>query len=411
MPYGSPKTAAVLAAALLSTSRVGTAGPELLQHQEAQITIAGRSHSVRIPRGYRLELLTTAIDRPRLGVFLPNGDLLLGSRSDNLYRIPPPYDQPQVLLTLSGYPNSLAYRAGQLLIARTDGVYAAPYQPGQSKLDPRHVTLLARLPAGSGHSSRTVIVGPSRRIYLSLGLSGNCSDQYLSERYPFAKRRGGVLVLDEDVSPVQWRPYASGLRNPVGLAWQPGSGVLYASNNGPDHLGYDQPPEYFSKLLPDSFHGMPWYQFDGSRIVRDNCIGTGPPRPAESVARPVATFPARSAPLGVTFVPDGAMGPGLVGNAIVALHGSWGTRPAGSWIGDPASRRPPALVVVRFEHGEARRVEDLVTGFQAQDGERWARPAGVMIGPDGALYFTSDGGTSALVRLSRSTMAGPGADE
>ena len=146
---------------------------------------------------------------------------------------------------------------------------------------------------------------------------------------------------------------------------------------------------------------MPWFQFDGQTIKRDDCVQSEPPRPITDVAIPVVTFPSRNAPLGVTFVPDGALDSRLVGDAIVALHGSWATQPAGSFIGDRASRREPKLVAVRFDAGKAQRVDDLVTGFQLKKGERWARPAGVAIGPDGALYFSSDSDTEGLFRLRR----------
>lgn len=208
--------------------------------------------------------------------------------------------------------------------------------------------------------------------------------------------------MDEDGPKPVWRPFASGLRNPIGFDWHPDTGVLYASNNGPDHWGFELPPEYFSRLVPGSFHGMSWFQFDGEKLRRDNCIRAQPPRPADRVERPVATFPARSAPMAVAFLPRGALSPDLEGDAIVALRGSWATRPHGRASGDPAMRREPKLVRVRFEDGEARAVEDLITGFQHADGSRWARPVGIAIGPDGALYFTSDSGANALFRLSRS---------
>ena len=267
-------------------------------------------------------------------------------------------------------------------------------------------TLLAPLPTG-GHRSRTVAIGPDGRIYLALGISGNCADEYLDAGYPFDKRRGGVLVLDETPHIPVWRPYASGLRNPVGFDWHPGTGVAYASNNGPDHWGYDLPPEYFARLDPGSFHGMPWFQFDGREVRRDDCMTSAPPRPIGQVSIPAASFPARNAPMGVAFVPRGALDPTLEGDAVVALHGSWGTRPDGGAGGDPASRRQPKLVLVRFEDGTARRVDDLITGFQATDGSRWARPVGVAIGPDGALYFSSDAAAQALFRLRRTATAKP----
>jgi len=388
----------VLVAAYAGTVSAGTAQ---LDYIEQVVTHSGGRYVARVPAGYRLELLVASLGGPRLLTFGANGDLFIGSKSGKVYRVPPPYTQAQVLVELDRYPHSVAFRRDAILIAQTDGLYRAPYRPGQKIIPADSVTLVASLPSGRGHSSRTVGVSPDGRVYVSLGISGNCSNEYLDASYPADDRRGGVLVLGEKGGKARWETFASGLRNPVGFAWHPQTGVLYASNNGPDHLGFEQPPEYFSRLAAGSFHGMPWFQFDGRRVVRDSCIGREPPRPITDVVPPVATFPARNAPMGVTFVPAGAMDKRLTFDAIVALRGSWGTQPGGGFIGDPATRRPPKIVAVRFDGGEARRVDDLVTGFQNANGERWARPVGVAIGPDGALYFTSDSGINGLFRLSR----------
>lgn len=377
-----------------------------LEYQQQSIAIDGAEQRVRIPAGYRLELLTTALDGPRMLTFAANGELLIGSKSGNIYRLTPPYTRPEVLLQLPDYPHSVAVRKDEILIAQTSGLYRAPYRPQQARIPRASVSLVAALPGGGGHSSRTVRIGPDGRVYVSLGISGNCSDQYLGGDYRFRERRGGVLVLDESGNAAQFAPFASGLRNPVGFDWNPRSGVMYASNNGPDHHGFEQPPEYFSRLTAGSFHGMPWFQFDGQTLQRDSCAASQPPRPRDEVTLPVATFPARSAPMAVAFVPQGALGPELNGDAVVAVHGSWGTRPAGGAMGDPSTRREPKLVRVLFSGSEAQGVEDLVTGFQLADGGRWARPVGVTIGPDGALYFTSDGGTEGLFRLSRVAQSG-----
>jgi glucose/arabinose dehydrogenase len=390
---------AIVLAATISAPVFGSGAR--LDYDMQSLTVGGERVQVRVPRGYRLELLTTALEGPRILTFGPNGDLFIGSHSGNVYRVRPPYTTPQILVHPGDYPHSVAFRRGEILIAFTSGVYRAPYAPGQTSVTRESLTLLAALPGGGGHNSRTVAVGPDGRVYVSLGIQGNCSDQYLDDSYPFDDRRGGVFVLREDKAGARWEPYASGLRNPVGFAWQPETGVMYASNNGPDHLGYDLPPEYFSRLTPHSFHGMPWFQYDGRKMQRDRCLRRAPPRPVSEVSVPVATFPARNAPMAVTFVPPGALDKTLEGDAIVALHGSWGTQPSGGAFGDPASRRPPKIVAVRFVGGSARRVDDLVTGFQLANGERWARPVGVAIGPDGALYFTSDSQTNGLFRLRR----------
>jgi glucose/arabinose dehydrogenase len=381
----------------------GTArgAPDVLDYVSQPIEIQNDTRTVTVPSDYVLEVLATDLDAPRILTFAENGDLFAGSRRGRVYRIPPPYTKAEVLVTTGGYPHSVDFYRGHILIAKTDGVYRAPYRRGQTKVDPDAVQLWAPLPAGRGHNSRTVRVGPDGEVYVSLGISGNCSDQFLDNSYPFDDRRGGVARLrDLALKPV-WEVFASGLRNPVGFDWHPRTQIMYASNNGPDHLGFELPPESFAELRPNSFHGMPWYYFDGTNIHSDPCIRSRPPHAADAVSVPVETFPARSAPMGVAFVPTGAMHASLEFDAVVALHGSWGTQPHGNASGDPATRRHPKLVVVRFDADEAYRVDDLVTGFQLANGERWARPVGVAIGPDGAVYFSSNDGVNGLFRLRR----------
>ena len=314
------------------------AGTQALAHVEQTLTVDGARRTVRVPKGYRLEWLG-GMHTPRMLTFGANGDLFAGSHSGKVYRLPPPYTKAEVLVDVGDYPHSVAFRNGEILIAETQGVYHAPYRPGQSSIAPDAVTLLAELPGGGGHDSRTIGVGPDGRVYVSLGIQDNCSNQFLGANYLFDERRGGVMVLRENDDEQYWAPFASGLRNPVGFDWQPQTGVMFASNNGPDHLGYDQPPEYFSRLDAGSFHGMPWFQFDGKKLRRDDCVSSAPPRPVNEVTLPEATFPARSAPLGVAFVPKGALDAQLELDAVVALHGSWGTKPNGRSTGSAATRR------------------------------------------------------------------------
>jgi glucose/arabinose dehydrogenase len=366
-----------------------------------EVAIEGKRFTVNIPAGYRLEFLTGGMKRPRFITFAANGELLAGSRSGKVYRLAPPYTQAEVLTKFSDYPHSVVVRGDTLYVADTNGLYQARYTSGITRLRRKDFTLVAPLPSSGGHSSRTVGVGPDNRLYIGLGISGNCPNEYLDESYDFENRRGGVLVLDETGDKTKLRPYASGLRNPIGFAWHPDTKVLYANNNGPDHWGYELPREYFGRLSEGSFHGMPWYQYVDGRFQRDKCIRAKPPRPVTEAVPPEVTFDARNAPMGMVFVPTGALDPRFEGHAIVALHGSWGTQPRGGYAGDPATRRHPKLVQVMFEGGRATRVVDLITGFQLDNGRRWGRPCGVAIGPDGALYFTSDGGTSGLFRLRR----------
>ena len=358
---------------------------------EQTIMIAETPYTVKVKNGYRLTLLTDQIPQPRLLTFHESGELFAGSRSGRVYRLKPPYKQVEALGPSFAYPHSVAFRGSTLFVASTEAVYYGRYQSGG---DIESLNLLAKLPEGRGHNSRTVKVGPDERVYVSLGISGNCSNEYLHDTYPFEKRRGGVFVLDESINPPQWRAYSSGLRNPVGFDWSPSDQTLYASNNGPDHLGFQQPPEQFTQLSQGSFHGMPWYQYDGERVHRDRCQSSPAPYPIDKVVKPTATFPARNAPMAVTFVPNHADFGELAGHALVALRGSWAVDESGN----KASRREPKIVAITVEGSDKGKVETLVSGFQLPSGERWARPVGIAIGPDNGIYISSDS-PSGLYRL------------
>ena len=349
--------------------------------------------SVSVPDGYELKFLAS-MDKPRLFAFYED-EMIVGSRNGYIYRLKAPYVQAEKLLKTYGYPGSIAFRDDKMLVAKTSGLYSVTYRKNR-KMSWTDFALVAKLPGGWGHTSRTVKVGPDGKIYLSLGISGNCSNEYLDESYSFSNRRGGVMVLDEQPKKAVWKVYSSGLRNPIGMAWHPVSGELYASNNGPDHHGYEQPREYFSRLKSGSFHGMPWFQFKGKRLVRDDCVSASPPR--DDVTKPVATFPARNAPMGVAFIPT-TFSDTWRNNAVVALHGSWATLPDGGASGKDSSRRPPWIARVVLGT-EPAKVSPLLEGFQNKDGKRLARPMGVGFAPDGSLYFTSDGGAfEGLFRL------------
>ncbi len=383
-----------------------SAHTQMFGYDEQLLETGGLSWRVIVPSGYKLELLVE-MNKPRMLTRTADDVLLAGSSAGNIYRIKPPYNKAEIIAKPGGFPHSVAVRNGELLVGMTDGVYRAPYRADSDEmLDDDDFELVAALPSGGGHASRTVAVGPDGRIYLGLGISGNCSDEYIGEGYSFVDQRGGILVLSESKDgAAQWKPYATGLRNPMGFDWHPGSDVLYASNNGPDHHGYELPSEYFSRIVSGSFHGMPWFWLnERNQLQADNCINSPPPR--RDAQLPVATFPARSAPMGVAFVPQGALQPEMVGSAVVAVHGSWATKPRGGYFGSRATRRPPRVVLVHFREDEASEVMPLIEDLQDDGGDRLARPMGVAFASDGALYFTSDGGIiEGLFRLRRQVAA------
>ena len=354
-----------------------------------------------VPEGYQLELLNRTMERPRVIHF--HGDqLFIGSRSGNVYWMQPPYTEAITLVRLRDYPHSMVVHDGLLLVATTSAILATELPQTPTDLTAASFVKVASLPGGRGHNSRTLKVGPDGELYVTLGITGNCSNEYLDTSYPFNDQRGGffkvILNPENPLAAATLTPFASGLRNPVGFDWHPVTQTLFATNNGPDHLGYNHPGEYFSAVTEGSFHGMPWYQLRGDDIVRDTCIRAEAPLPVTEVVKPKTTFPARNAPMDMAFIGVSGVDDSLAGDAIVALHGSWATSDGGGG-GDPASRREPALVRVAFDRGEVVSVSDFVRGFQLPDGARWARPMGVAIGPDGHIYFTSDGGINGLFRV------------
>lgn len=353
------------------------------------VEVAGNAERANVPDGATLDK-QVALRAPRLISFGPEDEMFIGSQAGRLYRLQPPYDRVDAEIPLSGYPHSAVVHEGYLYVATTDQLYRTRYTPGQDVTE-ADFEGVADLPGGSGHASRSLSVGPDGRLYVALGLQGNCSAQRISEDVAFEDRRGGVMALDPTHETPEWTPYVSGLRNPIGMAWSP-EGTLYLNNNGPDHWGYEAPPEVLVRAESGSFHGMPWYQWNEGEWQRDECIDSASPDGRHTLTPPVATFAARSAPIGLTFLPDD--NPWQV-DMVTAIHSSWATQASGG----RASRRPPKIVGIRLtDGGHQGEVIDLVSGFQAENGERWARPAGVAY-HNGALYFTADDGDTGLYRL------------
>ncbi len=367
-----------------------------LELRPQTLTVNGFTIQLQVPEGMRVDFMAP-LEGPRFIARGPGEELLIGSRGGNIYRLQSPHIKPETLVTLAGRNHSITYRNGSIYVAETGGLYVAPYPSPTSSIQPGDFSLVTPLPSQSGgHWSRTVITGPDQKLYIGIGISGNCSDEYLDNSYPFERRRGGVFLLDESDASPMLTPFSSGLRNPIGLAFHPETGALYATNAGPDNLGFDQPPEVLAALSQGSFHGMPWFQYYNDAFRSGKCATSTPPRPAGDATPPAVTFDARSTPEGITFITSSVMGPAFTNNAMVAIHGSWAVPPGGN----DASRRPPKIVMVRFQRGTPVDAVDVVTGFQRPDGSRFARPCGMIMGPDGNLYFTSDAGeVTGLFRL------------
>ena len=143
----------------------------------------------------RLEVVTTSLRSPRI-IHFHKDRMLIGSQSGAIYWADPPYEQAKILTMLDGYPHSVVVVEGMLYVARTNNVIAAPYSLEVESIPASKFQKIVDLPGGSGHSSRTLKVGPDNNLYLSLGIAGNCSDQFLDNSYPFTDQRGGVFRIE-----------------------------------------------------------------------------------------------------------------------------------------------------------------------------------------------------------------------
>ena len=261
-------------------------------------------------------------------------------------------------------PFGIAFRGDTMCVGETDALDR--FTPGATT--PQK---LASLPGGGGHSTRTVVVGPDNKLYVAIGSSCNVCE----EADP---RRAAVVTYNPDGTGEHL--FARGLRNSVGLAFNPTTRELWANNNDRDNLGDDLPPEHVNILKDGKYYGWP------------QCYLPGKPNPeypdanCATVEPPAITIQAHSAPLGLAFY-TGTMFPAEYrGDAIMTLHGSWNRSvPTGAKV-----------VRVRIQNGKATGVEDFITGWlppgAASTSGRWGRPVSPLVLPDGSLLISDDDG-------------------
>jgi len=216
-----------------------------------------------------------------------------------------------------------------------------------------------------------VALGPDGRIYVSVGSSCNVC----RESDP---RRAAVLRYNADGSGEEI--FASGLRNAVGLAFQPGTGRLWATVNERDWRGDDVPPDYVTEVKEGTFHGWPDCMVVGGKVIPDDRFATG--ARCDRVALPAVEIQAHSAPLGLAFYTGAQFPPEYRGSLFLAYQGSWNRSV------------PTGYKVVRIPFRDGRptgEVEDFATGW-LEGTSSWGRPVGLVVGSDGALYLSDQGG-------------------
>jgi len=273
-------------------------------------------------------------------------------------------------------PFGMALVGSDLYVANTDAIVRYRYTAGETAIsDPG--TKLVDLPAGTlnHHWTKNLIANADgSRLYVTVGSNSNVAENGID------KEESRAAILEVDPATGKTRAFATGLRNPNGLGWQPESGALWTAVNERDELGNDLVPDYMTSVKDGAFYGWP-YSYYGSHV--DTRVS--PQRP-DLVARAIApdyALGAHTASLGLAFYNAALLPAHFRGGAFVGQHGSW-------------NRDPPSgykVIFIPFAHGvPAGPPEDFLTGFINAGGEAYGRPVGVAIDNKGGVLVADDVG-------------------
>lgn len=367
--------------ALLVTNNQTTANPSLVPGAlGVPAGFPAVKHTVSLPPGFSISLIAAGLSGPRFMTFDPYGNLVVGAAGGNVYRFPaaegsiaPAPKAPLPLLSGLQVPHSVAFDNGYLYVAETGRISRYTYN-ANAALGPRQV-VVPNLPAG-GHVTRTVVFGTDGKMYVGIGSSCNiCTEK--------DERRAAVSRYNPDGS--GYERVAWGTRNPVGLAFQPGTGLLWATVNERDNQGNEIPPDLVTIIHEGANYGWPECQPPSAKPQDrgDAC---------NDITAPTVAIQAHSAALGLAFYTGKQFPAEYQNDLFVAQHGSWNRQP-------PA---PPKLIRLHFENGSPVSATDFATGWQTDTkGSRWGRPVGIVVAPDGTLIVSDDSNT-ALYRISYS---------
>jgi len=281
-----------------------------------------------------------------------------------------------VLLADLFSPFGMALVGDQLYIANADAVVRVPYRDGQTRIDaiPAKVAELPGGPINHHWTKSLVASADGKRLYVGVGSNSNVGENGM------AHETDRAAVLEIDPASGQRRVYASGLRNPVGLAWEPATGALWVVVNERDEIGDQLVPDYLTRVREGAFYGWP-YSYYGAHVD----ARVQPPDPAKvaSAIAPDYALGAHVAALGLAFAHGEAMPARFREGAFIGLHGSWNRA-------EPAGYK---VVFVPFSRGEpAGPPVDVLTGFLDGDGNARGRPVGVAFDRGGALLVADDVG-------------------
>ena len=366
------------------------------------------------PAGFKVTALARGLDHPRWVYTLPNGDVLVAEsnkpppaegaknvHSDGLRGLAmglvmkragagtPSANRITLLRDTDGdgvadvrtafmqnllSPFGMALVGTQLFIATADGVVKVPYETGQTSVNTAPVRV-TDLPAGANHHwTKNIIASPDgRKLYATVGSNSNVGDNGM------AAEEGRAAIWEVDVETGSKRLFATGLRNPNGLGWEPQSKLLWTVVNERDELGNELVPDYLTSVKDGAFYGWPWSYWGQHVDTRVN-----PPNP-DMVAKAIAPdfgLGSHVAPLGLAFS-DARMPGAYASGAFIGQHGSWNRKELTGYN----------VVFVPFADGRpSGPPQAFLTGFLSKDGDAYGRPVGVALDGKGALLVADDVG-------------------
>ncbi len=368
-----------------------------------------------VPEGFKIEAFATGLSSPRRAIPLPNGDVIVvetkksgsepldrpkrpimgwmeskahggaggGGPSNRLllYRDANGDGKPEahtVLVDNLNAPFGVVVQNGYLYVADTDAILRFPFTPGQTKITERP-TLVTGLPAGpiDHHWTKDLTASPDgSKLYVGVGSNSN-----VMERGPTAER-GRAQIWEVDPKTGAHRTFASGLRNPNGLTFYPGSDTLWTVVNERDELGPNLVPDYMTSVKEGAFYGWP-YSYWGQHV--DERVKPQRPDLVKTAISPDYSLSSHVAPLGLTFYTGAQFPAKFRGGAFIGEHGSWNRPQLNGY----------RVVYIKFQGGRpVGNPQDFAWGFVDKDGNARGRPVGVSVDRTGALLVADDVGNT-----------------
>lgn len=359
------------------------------------------------PDGFVVTKFASGIKSPRNMIITPNGDVLVvltnserstaeaiantvtgkaksevpGKSSNTiiLYRDENKDGKPETTTTfLEGLnqPYGMAIIGNSFYVANTDGLWQYPYKAGDTKITGQGKKIVS-LPAGgyNNHWTRNLITNADKsKIYITVGSGSNVAENGIENE----KRRANILEVNPDGTGE--KIYASGLRNPVGVDWAPGTNMLWTAVNERDGLGDDLVPDYITSVKQGAFYGWPYAYFGQNEDPR--LKGQNPELVKKTIV-PDVPVGSHTASLGLAFYKATKFPEKYQGGAFIGQHGSWNRSKISGY----------KVAFVPFKNGKpVGKPEDFLTGFIAnqEKAEVYGRPVGVTLTPDGALLVADD---------------------